>query len=159
MKKLGLIAALLTPIIMLAFVIGRNEMILSNTIKHELPIRGYDPLHLLAGHYLRYKVDYGIDPCAGKARNKRTSVKVCLTTPGVIVSEEDAKLCNAYIKGICQYGRYRAGIERFYIPDQYAKKLDEQVRKGQIKLVIRVTPDGKARAVNLLINGKSFLNK
>jgi uncharacterized membrane-anchored protein len=63
------------------------------------------------------------------------------------------------IKGNCSGSQFKAGIERFYIPENQASKLDKDVRSKKGSIVLSVTPDGHAQIKDLLIDGKSWKSK
>jgi uncharacterized membrane-anchored protein len=135
-----------------------------------LPVSGFDPRNILSGHYLIYRIDYGITNdtecgdwesnrkayvCLNKDSDKpdsyRSSIFAYNTDDDIIAGE-----CTAIIKGRCERGRFTAGIEKFYIPEERAQFLDRAVRSGQGKIVLSVTRGGSAAVKDLLIDGKSW---
>lgn len=59
--------------------------------------------------------------------------------------------CDAFLKGKCNYGRFEAGIEEYFIPEEKAASIDKTVRKGKSKIKISVTKDGKAIVEDLIL--------
>jgi uncharacterized membrane-anchored protein len=135
-----------------------------------LPVTGFDPRNILSGHYLIYRIEYGETDdrvCDDYTSNRRAYV--CLNKDGDkpdayrsslyaydYDEDIDAEACTAFIKGRCERGRFMAGIEKFYIPEEYAQALDRAVRSGQGKIVLSVTRSGSAAVKDLLIDGKSW---
>ena len=112
-----------------------------------LPIKGYDPRDLIAGHYLRFQVDYGKDglpECGGDGKGRaarKATAYLCLETKQI--TEEKPENCPVFIKGECAWGRFRDGLDRYYIPEDMAKELDTEVRKGGYGIEVSVQPDGR----------------
>ncbi len=121
-----------------------------------LPITGYDPRDLLSGHYLTYRVNYGVGNICGGMRGKRVrDGYVCLNPKQFSFYPIDS--CPIIIKGSCKgSSRFEAGIERYYIPEDRAKPLDKDVREGKASIVLSVQPSGKAQIKDLLIDGKPW---
>jgi uncharacterized membrane-anchored protein len=171
MNKRYLIIALAFPILILAALIfyKQAKVMIGNEII--LPITGFDPRDILSGHYLIYRVDYGIenkDLCSNYD-NTNTDAYICLKkdnkNPDAYTSiinqysytaELEDPECFAVIKGKCKDGRFTAGIEKFFIPEGYANSLDRAVRNRQGKIVLSVTKGGSAAIKDLLIDGKSW---
>lgn len=120
-----------------------------------LPIEGFDPRDLLSGHYLTYQIHYGVNPIC---QTPNSLVGICLR-PNLSSFMLEAKPtdCQLWIRGQCDNtNHFSAGLERFYIPEQYAPLLDKLVRNHQGSLVIRVDNNGNASIYNLLIDGKPW---
>lgn len=146
--KTLVIAALIVPILALLSLTLYKRHILKIGQEVILPISGYDPRDLLSGHYLTYNVDYGIQGlCPGSFPNKEAFI--CLSNKYFSYSEPES--CSLMIKGTCSYGRFNAGIEKYYIPENQAKGLEEKVRNKKAKLVLSVTRTGLAQIKNMII--------
>jgi uncharacterized membrane-anchored protein len=171
MSKRNLIFALAFPILVLAALIIYKQASVMIGKEIILPITGFDPRDILSGHYLIYRIDYGInsnDLCHDYD-NTNTNVYICLKkdnkNPDAYTSIinsysnpadlEDTE-CFALIKGKCKDGRFTAGIEKFFIPEGYANSLDRAVRNRQGKIVLSVTKGGSVAIKDLLIDGKSW---
>jgi uncharacterized membrane-anchored protein len=148
-----LLFALIFPIAGLAALTAYKKYILSFGQEVVLPISGYDPRDLLSGHYLTYRVDYGLtqDCYSGSMTH---DAYVCLDTKSVSYSYPDG--CERLIKGQCRGSRFEAGIEKFYVPEDKAKILEDKVRDKSGSIVLSVTRDGRAQVKDLLIDGKSW---
>jgi uncharacterized membrane-anchored protein len=150
-SRVGLITALLFPIVILLLLTAYKRHILTSGHEVIFPISGYDPRNLLSGHYITYRVDYGVDNlCAGIANIQQAYV--CLAPK--VFSLTLPKECQLYIRGTCHVEQFRAGIEKYYIPENKAQYLDKQIRNKMASIVISVMPNGNAQVKNLLINGK-----
>lgn len=151
-KNKGLWLALLFPILMLLALIAYKKYILTFGQEVTLAISGYDPRDILSGHYLIYTVEYPV----GKICTDKTveSGYVCLDPKGF--SAELPAECKIPIRGTCKYGRFEAGIEKFYIPEDKAQILDNNIRGKRASIVISVTPKGQAQVKDLLIDGNSW---
>ena len=149
-KKYILLSLALPILILLGFVIYHQNI--ANVGKEAiLPISGYDPRDLLSGHYLIYHIDYDIpDIC-------RTSEKqvgyVCLSPKGFFFRQPHN--CQILIRGTCNYYRFTAGIERYYIPEDKADYLSKLIRDKKTSIVISVK-NGVAQVKDLLIDGQSW---
>ena len=154
-SKTVLISALLFPIIALGILTGYKHYKVTVGMEVILPIEGYDPRDLLSGHYLTYRVNYGTKYICEQSRKANYSeAYVCLDPK--YFSYHKPQTCNLVIKGTCKGSRFRAGIERFYIPEDQAKKLDKDVRSKKGSIVLSVTPDGHAQIKDLLIDDKPW---
>ncbi|MBM9501871.1 GDYXXLXY domain-containing protein [Leptospira sp. 201903071] len=131
-----------------------------------LPIRGYDPRDLLAGHYLRYNISYQTDSLCPKTDPERIFIKenseeshcVCYSHSGKILEGEgvfveschpttlkNRDLCRVYLRGTCEYGRFRIGNERYYVNEQKALEYEARFRREKdVHIRLKVNPDGKA---------------
>jgi len=150
----GVLIALIFPIIALVLLVGYKKYILSFGEEVTLPITGYDPRDLLSGHYLLYRIDYGVKACS---RNKYASNKtayVCLKPKKFSYSWPEK--CKLLIKGSCNRLRFEAGIERYFVPENEAKKLEGLVRDNEASIVLSVLRNGKAQIKDLLIDGKPW---
>jgi len=147
-----LLVTLMIPILAL---LGLTTSKISNLFmgrEVELPIVGFDPRDLLSGHYLVYRVDYGVANLC--ATPEEAPGFVCLDNRTFTQDKPDG--CSLFIKGSCNHLRFEAGIERFYIPEEKAAMLDQIVRGKQASIVISITGAGHAQVKNLLVNGKPW---
>ena len=146
-----LIAALAVPILSLTALAGYKKYKLSFGKEIRLPVQGYDPRDLLSGHYLIYRVDYGAkDPCSEAAGNR--DLFLCLE-PRKFSFESPAN-CSTLIRGVCKDGRFEAGIEKFFVPEEKAKILEKMLLSQPAEIILSVPETGRAQVKNLLINGR-----
>jgi uncharacterized membrane-anchored protein len=133
MKNFMRIILLALPLMIVAGWAGYHEV--NSRIGTEVifKVRGYDPRDLLAGHYLTYEVVY--DPPIMKCENNKP-VFACLAT-GEVSSELDEE-CEVSLRGTCYWGRFRGNIERFYVPEAYARDLDRALRFEEVDAKIKV---------------------
>lgn len=155
-NKLFLISLIL-PIIALLLLTIFKAFSLQSGMRFILPISGYDPVDPISGHYVTYRVDYGFDACLDFQKSSEESC-ACLKQ-GKDVShyyipscEKDLlKDCDAFLKGKCKYGRFEAGIEQYFIPEDKADSIDRTVRKGKSKIKISVSKNGTAIVEDLIL--------
>lgn len=150
-SKKFIIAALVFPIAsLLALAISKATVRVAGT-EIILDITGYDPRDLLAGHYLIYNIDYGVSGLCQREEQNGTQF-ICLDTR--ITSRRPPSDCRAFIKGICQGSRFVAGIERYYIPQEYALALERLVIDKKGSVVLSVMPNGTSQVKELRIEGQ-----
>ena len=155
-SKRALIIALLIPIAALALMTAYKHSVLSYGEEIVLPISGYDPRDLLSGHYLIYRVEYGVEDICVGGDGPKTGF-VCLSPK--LFSYTSPEGCMKLIRGVCKDGRFEAGVEKFYIPEDKAKEIEDRVRSKSASIVLSVTNDGQAQVKDLLIDGQSWKNK
>ncbi len=153
-QRIALLLALSLPIAMLAAMVLHHHWMRAHGQRIELPISGYDPRDLLAGHYLRYRVDYGVDACG--ATPNLPAASICLEPRRAFVPSDRPGNCSLYLRGRCRLGRFEAGIERYYLPQTDAATMERLVRQHHAALRLSVTPDGDAAIVALLIDGRPW---
>lgn len=164
-------ATLLPAIGMLAWWLSITA-VASIGVRVTLPVTGYDPRDLLSGHFLQYRVDYGeIAPCgAGIAEANRC---VCLGSRPEDVSarginhaprvhaiwsgqcSERPSYCSLFLSGSCNRERFTAGIERYYVPEEYAQLL--AVAPPESAIEVNINSNGEAVVVNYSVDEVSLL--
>ena len=152
-----IILALILPIAVLAANAWLSHQQREHGDSVVLPIHGFDPRDLLSGHYLTYEIDYGISEETGCPASDIEAV-VCLTPQAqVFPSDELPASCTQFISGSCNNdARFMTKLERFYIPEQYAKPLEKYVQNNQGKLLISLDGAGNAAIRDLLIDGQPW---
>ncbi len=146
-SRLALAAAVALPILVLAGLVWYQEHLLARGTRVILDIKGYDPRDLLSGHYLRYRVDWGVEPCL---YHSDRPVWICLRPRGKSAFNGPPPGCRLFVRAHCRDGRVVAGVERYYVPESEAAELDERLRSQGMRLEIAVTPDGRAAIRRLL---------
>ena len=126
-----------------------------------MPVRGFDPRDILAGHYLAVAVDYDAFASEfadrqGKQRWQKAEAFFCPDI-GKIVLNKPAD-CTVFIKGYCRYGRFNDNVSRFYIPEKLSRPLEQAVRKPENnpQLLLSVSRDGRAFPRDLILDGLPF---
>lgn len=152
-NKNVLLLALIFPIFVLMSLSAYKKYIYYFGEEIILPITGYDPRDLLSGHYISYNINYGVNNICPDSQESSQGY-VCLSPK--FFSYTAPQNCSQFIKGNCNYHMFRAGIEKFFIPENLASKLDKDVRNGDASIVISVTETGEAQVKDLLINGQSW---
>lgn len=154
-KRTLLMIALALPILALALNAWLKSEQRSSGEEIVLPIEGFDPRDLLSGHYLTYRVDYGVENgCA----EHNVEASVCLRpVRGIYAEQALPDDCELFIRGRCdERAAFSAGIERFYIPEEYASVLEGKVRDNKGELVLSVDGQGNAAIRDLLIEGRPW---
>lgn len=125
---------LFLPLICLSVWIGGLQIQRDNGMDVKTVITGYDPRDLLSGHYLQYQIDWEKTDCRQFADN---------TCP-----QQD----------FCKDARWGKQC-RFYVPEEYAAKLDNLFRNGNFvfEVVYSYHKGRPAMAKQLLINGAEWL--
>ncbi|EMY77676.1 GDYXXLXY protein [Leptospira weilii serovar Ranarum str. ICFT] len=170
--------ALLLPIAFFGSEIVYLEFIKKSGKELILPITGYDPRDLLAGHYLRYNINYQADSLCTYSQtansfskfNKTEQHCVCYpysgkmeTDAGTFVESCDPEtlknrlLCKLYLRGYCQYGRFQIGNERFYVNETKALEYEKRLRKEKVHIRLKVDREGKAITDSLIWEDGSSL--
>ncbi len=148
MKKILLFAALAFPILGLLILTGIRAYRASTGYEMTFHVDGYDPRDLLSGRYVLYRVNYGptdrcdedrqqsLDYSRNDKNNREFEHCVCYSDPPdpdtgywqSCESIEEAS-CPVFIRGTCNYGRFSAGIEKFFVPEEKADYYDQVLRK------------------------------
>ena len=172
MKNKILIAALLFPILGLTVLASFRAYKLHTGYEMTLDVQGYEPRDILSGHYVVYTVDYGpFEDCyeylkkdtgsesAGETRIKISDDEelcVCYSNPPDATSgywtrcnDVNEANCPVYIRGKCNYRRFEAGIEKFFVPETQAGAYDAILREEGAELVIKIDSNGKASVADL----------
>lgn len=152
-----LILALLLPIAILAANAWLSQQQRTHGDTVVLPIHGFDPRDLLSGHYLTYEIDYGINDETGCPASDIEAVVCLMPEARVFSSDELPDSCTQFISGNCDNkARFITKLERFYIPEQYAKPLDQHVQNNRGELLISLDGAGNAAIRDLLIDGQPW---
>lgn len=131
----------------------------------EIAIAGYDPRDLLAGHYVTYRLDLGEAGSCSAADVIHGAYCFCLKVAddrlakadfGAPCREERTKSCQLKIKGRCPpyVGVFESGIERYYIPEEYAPFL--QTIPAESRIVARIDGNGRASLQGFKVGGKDL---
>lgn len=133
-----------------------------------LPIYGYDPRDLLSGHYLTFRIDFSGVQDGEACRYALDTQNSGYGRPvsGFYCSEgrsfsKSSSGCKTAVFGTCTYRGFDIGVNRFYIPEEYAETLDLMLRRSSrteptMKIVLSVTSSGKAYAKDLLIEDRPW---
>jgi len=153
-NKKNLIVALIVPILSLIALTSYKKYILAVGYEIILPISGYDPRDLLSGHYITYRIEYGISEICSNQYESRIAY-VCLE-PNKSVNFSVPLSCTKMIEGECNYGQFKAGIEKYFAPEDKAKYLESQIRSKSASIVLSVTRNGRAQVKDLLLDGQPW---
>ncbi len=166
--------ALAFPILCLAGLTAYKQVRVMVGTSIVIPVAGFDPRDLLSGHYLTYRLDLGegggavCDPGWEAQGERPDAVFVCVVAEdGRMLFARRIQLhelppsgtlpgCTVVLRGRCEHGRFLAGIERFYVPEERAAALDRAVRSGKGAVVVAVDRSGAAAVKDLLIDGRPW---
>lgn len=165
MNRLALFAIGL-PIAVLGAWVARLSWLDHSGTHVRLPVTGYDPRDLLAGHYLTYTVDYGpAGACPQGPDADLAEACICLTQNTTTALHEatwsgpcDVRpaTCPVFIQGACRYGRFTADIERFYFPETFRSTLATVPEKSAI--TVALTPEGRGVVTGFTVDGVDVLD-
>jgi len=157
-SKRALLLSLLFPIFLLAGLTLKKQSTKSLGQSITLPISGYDPRDLLSGHYLVYRIDYGVDVCESGSFSDAASETFFVCPNEKRVELFKPSTCDLAIRGSCSHGRFVAGVEKYFVPQEQALRLEKIVQSGKASVVLAVSRDGQAVVKDLLIKGKRWQN-
>lgn len=151
-----LIFAIAFPIVILLGLTMQKHILRQTGVKKIFPISGYDPRDLLSGHYLIYTIDYGVaGVCSYDPNNYqagKTESHICIDT-NTYATGPVSNGCQVAIRGECQAGRFVAGLERFYVPQEKALALERLIQSKKASIVVSIGGGGTAQVTDLLIEG------
>jgi hypothetical protein len=94
-----------------------------------VPISGYDPRDLLAGHYISFAFDTGKLECSSQrgepwclCYQRKPGSDSALPYAGY-ACEHLPEGCATFVRGYCDGGRFITGTERYSIPERLAPAL------------------------------------
>lgn len=155
--QLRLVAALLFPIVVLAANTWMYQQQRKASETFKFPIEGFDPRDLLSGHYLFYNVNYGIPSVNGCPTSDIAAVLCLRPEKRVYPADERPNNCEVYLQGECDASTaFTAGLERFYIPQEYATKLEAAIAEKKGEIEVSIDKHGNAAILDLLINGQPW---
>lgn len=158
LRSILLALALILPIAVLAALIGRAEMVVQTGTEWAVRIRGYDPRDLLRGQYLQYNIDWKMEgnsckdsACCYCLWNSDPSQPVPPEPSVSIVDCADRAPCTSY------FPVARAeSLRRYFIPEGEGPRLEQEIRKHEAMLLLRVSSRGKVVITDLLLDRKPW---
>lgn len=155
--QLRLVAALLFPIVVLAANTWMYQQQREAGETFTFPIEGFDPRDMLSGHYLFYKVNYGVAASNGCPTSDLAAVLCLRPEKRVYSSDERPTSCEIYLQGECDASAvFTSGLERFYIPQEYASQLEVKIANKAGAIEVSIDKYGNAAILDLLIDGKTW---
>ena len=152
--------ALVLPMLLLVFMVGRSEWQLAHSDTWFFSIRGYDPRDLLRGHYMRFQLvvtpDETLEPCD----IDDPACCYCLDDRGrfeahvTLATCETASLtCDDYVQTQPLHS-----LDRFYIPETGRRELETRLRDaaaaGHAHLAVAVDRAGQPMIEGLWVDGE-----
>jgi uncharacterized membrane-anchored protein len=147
---------ILSPIVWLGLLFAFKHYRLIAGTSVILRIKGYDPRDLLAGHYLQFQVEYPDEGVCPRDLDKTSENGAFFCFDDNRFTGHHRESCRLQIKGYCQSGNFLAGIERFYIPQEKAARLEQLIRDRTASIEVSVSRSGSAQIKDLLIDGKPW---
>lgn len=158
------IVALLLPLLVIGFGIGRAEHHLAHSKQWLFDINGYDPRDLLRGHYIQFRINLHEEaPLESCEDNHSERCCFCLTTTAdgepPRVQRATCALAQTQCDGMLQV-RKLSELTRYYIPEDDAWKLEQAVREAArenlARLRVAISDTGQPQIESLLVNGQSI---
>jgi len=155
-----LLVSLTLPILILGGILTMRNIGRTHGIEVVLPVQGYDPRSLLAGHYVQYQIRYGSRHECSPPRKAVMCLNIVLGDwKGRVLAEgqkPNNEICQAFIIGNCHYRQFTAGVEKFYIPEEHMYKIDNAISHGRAKIVLNINAHGHAAIKNMLIDDRNW---
>jgi uncharacterized membrane-anchored protein len=148
-KKLILI---ILPTLFLFGLNIKNLIYLKTGERYTIEVQGYDPRDFLRGNYLSLKPIYKDTVPLKEVGDK---IYYCLKPYEKFVLE--TKDCQLYIRGKLIYdNNFKAGIEKFYIPQEHAYLLESKLQNKQMKMKLIIASNGMTMIEDLLVDGQNW---
>ena len=153
----ALTIAFVFPLVFLMGTAGLNEYDFRTGQPLVLPVEGHDPRDFLSGHYLIYKINYGLK--CPPSRERRRTAYICFEPKRYITVSGRPENCLLFIKAQCLFNQkiFQPNIERYYIPEKRAKQIEKAFTQAEERsVVLSVTKRGRALVQDILIDGESL---
>lgn len=159
-RDLLTLGAVLLPLLAIALLIARAELVMQSGVEWAVRIEGYDPRDLLAGNYLRYRIDWGLQEsrCSGAGccyclwgEGRRDAAAPPPVPAASLLRCEDRAPCESWFPVEAS-----AGLEKFFIPEDKGPALEQAIRAHKATLLLRVTSRGRVGIADLLLDGKPW---
>jgi uncharacterized membrane-anchored protein len=150
-----LLLALALPIVAVALMAVRAEMVSRTGRAYRLKIEGYDPRDILSGQYLRYRVAFRWDAVGDRC----TAAECCYCLNGPEGEEPTANRVSCSARGASDAWFRETETERmqrFYIPEGRGAPLEKALRDKRAEIVVRISGNGSVVVQDLLLDGKPW---
>jgi hypothetical protein len=138
-----LVAAIL-PLVGLSALWGWSDHASRQGTDWDVPVMGYDPRDFLRGHYVEFRYDWpGVDEGDWRVPLER----LCLIGETPVIDRADTLEDDAALKACPHpvranpggvYGLESLRQGRLYLGQERARQVDEQLRKGDQRAIIRI---------------------
>ena len=128
-EKLKNAVLIMLPVFLMAGLIAYLVWQSAAGVPVKIRLRGYDPRDLLAGHYIRYELDW------------------------------EATDCGQFADNICPKADFSAlETGRFFVPEKYAKALEHDIQSSHnvAEMVFSYRQGQRPFVRHLLVNGKNW---
>ncbi len=155
-----LIGALLLPILVLAALVVRAELLARSGRKWQVRITGYDPRDLVSGQYLRYRIawDFAEDPAPAACEDEGSCILCLVRRPGDSSSIpeplvwrkslRDAATCDSFFPVAAE-----EKLHRYFIPEGLGGRFESAVRDKKVHLQLSISATGQVAVTELLVDG------
>lgn len=151
--------AVALPIALLAIMVGRAELQLSDSTTYYFDIRGYDPRDLLRGHYVAFRLDVTphevLESCSLNAADCCYCLEPgnAMPTPVILATcATAADVCDAFVRTAPLHA-----LDRFYIPEEGRREMEQNLRDAarddRAHLAVAVSSPGEPMIEALLVGG------
>lgn len=154
------LGALALPLLAVAAMIARAELVIQTGRAWTLRIGGHDPRDLLRGHYLRYAIDWQLQ---GEAACQGSGCCYCLWDAGgggdPAAPVPAVSIISCVNRAPCQshFPVERAeDLSKYFIPEGEGVALERALRERQGALRISVSPRGRVGITDLLLDGEPW---
>jgi uncharacterized membrane-anchored protein len=150
-----LLLSLGLPIVALALMVVRGEVVSRSGRPYRIAIDGYDPRDMIRGHYLRYRIRFQWDSPAERCTTAECSY--CLRGPAgseplvTKVSRGDTAGCDAFFPD-----SQLDNLQEFFIPEDRGSELERAIRARKPELSVRVAGNGQVVIQDLLLDGRPW---
>ena len=101
--------------------------------------------------------EYGFESlCTGSKNQHEKKTYICFAPKKILGARPQSAECRKYLKGVCKNGRFQTGLDRFYIPQRHARKLEQAVINKRGEVILSLDGIGGAAITDLLIDGLSW---
>jgi hypothetical protein len=115
-------------------------------------VTGFDPRDLLAGHFLRFRVDLG--PSISCQSAKKEDACACLEIPSTEAPAQATHLtdcnrpsCDHFLRGRCNArGVFESKFQEYYFPDAYTGRLQSTPKNSSIRVALEPNGEGIVKA-------------
>jgi hypothetical protein len=147
------IAAFVLPVLALFAVLANKAQLGSqDTVELTVPIEGFDPRDLLAGHYLTYGIRASrLDMSAEATQTaEKQSFCACFSEQEVFITQCANHKCKLYVPITSRNGLLFTSdtLERYYFPDKYKDVLAVVPVGSKMKIAVNA---GNAKALQMYV--------
>jgi len=153
--------AIIVPILTLFVWWTKIETSVRHGTTIRIPVEGYDPRDLLAGHYVRFNVTLGsVKPC-----EQPNQIEACVCFASENGSDRYSPIwggecsdalpsCPALLRGTCHGSSFDSGVDRYSISEDLAPALQRIPPNSTV--IVALDDSGQAHVVQLLVDDEKI---